>query len=150
MNYWGLLSGGSVSTDTTSCVKAIAPEILQGKQTIATGTGSAAAILFDRAGLTGAEYVELTVTGCNDVLFTINYLDGADCDSCTPDTIVEVAQNLLVRKGETRVLPQGLVADITYVAVDTAGVAFDVLTDTDVSFYAVAYASPCCASPIVA
>jgi hypothetical protein len=114
---------------TPSCstgIRATAPIVGQAKASIAVGAGSASADLFPAlaAGATPYAGGQLSNPGCADIQLTISYLTGADCDSCTSDTVTAVDVKVVVPAKSVFPLPEGLVKGIKYEAGsrDAAGV----------------------------
>jgi hypothetical protein len=99
-----------------SSIKATAPIVGQAKATIAVGAGSTATDLFTALASGTTPYVagQLSNPGCADVQLTIEYLNGADCDSCTADTITKVPVKVVVPAKSVFPLPEGLIASIKY------------------------------------
>lgn len=97
-----------------NCVKAVAPEVTQAFLDIAELTGDVAQDLLAQIapGAAAAHSGTIVNSGCMDLELTISYVDGADCDTCSTDTLSEVAVTYFVKKNRQVSLPVGLVSRI--------------------------------------
>jgi hypothetical protein len=106
-----------LSTSSTSCgLRATAPRVGQAKATIAVGSGSTLTDLFTALATGTVPYAggQISNPGCADVQLTISYLTGADCDSCTADTVTLSPITVIVPAKSVFPLPEGLVSAIQY------------------------------------
>ena len=114
--------------ESESCgVKAVAP--VSGQSYIdvvaASGTGATPTDLFTPLATGDNPYHAGQVVNntCADIQVTANYLIGGDCDSCTVDTITTSPVTYVIRKGQVRFLPTGLISSASFVTGDwVAGV----------------------------
>lgn len=126
------------NTDSASAPKAVAPVVHQASLTIATGSGATAQNLL--AAITTGDCAayggQVVNKGCYDVKATISYLDGADCDSCTVDTLAKVDVDVIIPANSVFPLPAGYHQQIKVVTLDAAGAPFANTTDVKLNFYA--------------
>lgn len=136
---------------SSDCPKAVAPVVHQEALEIAVGSGSSAADLLPAvtAGDPAASCCQVSNKGCNDVLLTVSYLDGDDCDPCTePDALSAVDVEITVPKNSVFPLPPGFIVGITATALDSTGTAVDVQKAVDIQLYC-GY-QPCCNGAVLA
>ena len=127
------------------CPKAVLPVVNQGALDIAVGAGSALADLLPAiaAGDPAAFGGQVVVKGCHDLLLTISYLEGDDCDPCTePDALTVTDVEITVPKNSAFPLPNGFITRVQAQALDSTGTPVDVQKAVEVDFYS-AY-QPCC------
>lgn len=136
------LSQGSSSA---SCQTAVAPVVVQGELTIAVGTGDVLLNLVP-ALATGANAGfggQIVNKGCYDLLATITYLEGDDCDTCTtPDTLTPVVVVIEVPKNSAFPIPDGFFTTVQVQTIDAANAPVQVVTEQNVYFYS-AYKASC-------
>ena len=136
------LSQGSSSA---SCQTAVAPVVVQGELTIAVGTGDTLLNLVP-AIATGANAGfggQIVNKGCYDLLATITYLEGDDCDSCTtPDTLTTVVVTVQVPKNAAFPIPDGFFTTVQVQTIDAANAPVQVVSEQGVYFYS-AYKPAC-------
>ena len=132
------------STGSTGGVRAVAPVVHQSTLEIAVGAGAAAQDLLAAiaSGSPAAAAGQVINTGCYDVELTIEYVTGADCDSCTVDTLTLEEITVVVPKNSAFPLPEGLVASIAAVTVDSTGAPVANTTVQTVKHYG-SYAPGC-------
>jgi hypothetical protein len=104
------------SPSTSTGIRATAPRVGQAKATIAAGAGSVLADLVPVLASGAVPYAggQLSNAGCADIQLTIKYLTGADCDSCTADTVTATSITVVVPAKSVFPLPEGLVTGIQY------------------------------------
>lgn len=132
------------------CPKATAPVVTQGDLTIPAGSGATPLNLLPAiaSGSPAAFAGQVVNQGCHNVLLSITYLDGDDCDDCTtPDTLTPVVVDVTVPKNSAFPLPAGFITLIQATALDSAGVAVNVQVDVELDYYS-AY-QPCCAGGVL-
>lgn len=141
-------------TASESCnLKATAPVVGQAKTTVAVGAGATIADLLPALTTGSVPYAagQVENKGCADVQLTISYLDGADCNTCTVDSLAVVDVTVLVPANALYPLPTGLVTRIQYQTgtVDGSGVftASNVAIAQPISWYS--FYTPCCNSVLV-
>ena len=125
------------NTDSSSAPKAVAPVVHQAALTVAVGTGATpqdllAAIPVGDCAAYGGQIVN---KGCYDIKVAVTYLSGADCDSCTVDTLSTVDVALTVPANSVFPLPQGYHQQIQIVTLDAAGAPFANTTEVKLNFY---------------
>lgn len=125
-------------------IRAVAPVVHQSALEIAVGAGAAPQDLLAAiaSGEAAAHSGQVVNTGCYDVELAIQYVTGADCDSCTVDTLVLEEITVVVPKNSAFPLPEGLIAGITAVTVDSAGAPIANTTVQNLKFYG-SYAPGC-------
>lgn len=125
-------------------IRAVAPVVHQSALTIAVGSGAAPQDLLAAiaSGAPAAHSGQVVNTGCYDVELAIQYVTGADCDSCTVDTLVLEEITVVVPKNSAFPLPEGLIAGITAVTLDSTGAAVSNTTEQTLKFYG-SYAPAC-------
>jgi hypothetical protein len=111
-----LISYLSTASSCSTGIRATAPIVGQAKATIAVGSGSTATDLFTALATGATPYAggQLSNPGCSDVQLTISYLNSADCDLCTSETITKTDVKVVVPAKSVFPLPEGLVAGIKY------------------------------------
>lgn len=130
---------------STGCAKAVAPVVNQGALDITVGSGSALADLLPAiaSGSPAAFGGQIVNKGCHDLLATISYLNGDDCDACTaPDALTVVPVPVTVPANSAFPVPNGFLTQVQVQTLDSAGAPVDVQVDQAVDFYS-AY-QPCC------
>jgi hypothetical protein len=137
-----------------SCdVKAKAPKVGQTKTTVLPGAGATGGDILAPVASGGVPYHagSFSNPSCADVELTITYLDGADCDECTTDTITTVTQVVQVGAGLSGKLPEGLISGITYRTgtIDDAGVFTAGNVTSKVSLNWSSSYTPCCGQTLV-
>lgn len=143
----------SSSSSSACTLRATAPRVGQAKTTIAVASGATAVDLVPALASGAIPYAagQLSNPGCADVQLTISYLNGADCDSCTADTVAPVAITVIVPAKSVFPLPEGLVTGIQYQtgSRDAAGVftAANVTVAQPIEWYS--YYQPCCDQQLV-
>ncbi len=132
------------TSGATGGVRAVAPVVHQSTLEIAVGAGAAAQDLLAAiaSGQAAAASGQVVNTGCYDVELTIEYVTGADCDSCTVDTLTLEEITVVVPKNSAFPLPEGLVASIAAVTVDSTGAPVANTTVQTVKYYG-SYAPGC-------
>lgn len=126
------------NSGSTGCVGAVAPIVQQGELTFLPGTGSAltdlvAAIASGSPAPFGGQIVN---NGCYDILATITYLQGDDCDECTtPDTLTQVVVTVEVPKNSAFPIPDGYFTQIQVQTIDATNAPVDVQKDQNLYFY---------------
>ncbi len=125
-------------------VRAVAPIVHQAFLEIEVGAGAALQDLLAAiaSGEPAAHAGQVVNTGCYDIKVVAHYVDGADCDSCTVDTLTLVPVELIVPKNSAFPLPEGLVAHIEVATVDNTGAEVANTTVQNVKFYG-SYAPGC-------
>lgn len=135
-----------LSTSSNSCntSRAVAPVVHQARKTIAIGAGAAYSDLLAAlaSGVCAADAGQIVNTGCYDLMVKASYLDGADCDACTVDTLAVVEVELFVPKNSAFPLPPGFIKQIQVKTVDSTGADVSNTTTVNVSYYG-AYAPSC-------
>lgn len=141
------------SSGTSCALKATSPRVGQAKATIAAGTGATGASLFTPLTTGAVPYAagQISNPGCAELLLTIFYLNGADCDNCTADTIGSEKIDVIVPAKSVMPLPDGLITEISYLtgSTDAAGVftASNVSAAQTINWYS--YYTPCCDQVLV-
>lgn len=139
--------------NTASCstaARAVAPVVHQNSLTIAVGAGSAYQDLLAAlaSGACSADAGQIVNTGCYDLQVKATYLDGADCDGCTVDTIATVDVTVIVPANSAFPMPPGFVKQIQVRTVDSSGAAVANTTEQKARYYG-AYAPGCNGCPLV-
>jgi hypothetical protein len=126
------------NSEAGASLKASAPIVHQEALTIAVGAGVAPQDLLAAiaAGDCAAYAGQIVNKGCYDIKATVSYLDGADCDSCTVDTLVKVDVDLVIPANSVFPLPAGFHQQIQVSTLDSAGVAIANTTEVKLNFYA--------------
>jgi len=135
----------SASGSSGGCsTRAVAPVVFQKNLNIAVAAGAVYQDLLAliATGSCAADAGQITNNGCYEVKLKITYLNGADCDSCTVDTLTKVDVEVVVPKNSSFPLPPGLVAQIQAQTVDSSGAAIANTTEQKLSWYS-AYAPGC-------
>lgn len=141
------------TASTTTGIRATAPRVGQAKATVAAAAGATLTDLVPALATGAVPYAggQLSNPGCADVQLTINYLTGADCDSCTADTVTAVPITVVVPAKSVFPLPEGLVSGIQYQtgSRDAAGVftAANVTVAQSLEWYS--YYQPSCTQQLV-
>lgn len=132
------------TSSSSNGVRAVAPVVHQASLTVATGSGAAKQDLLEAiaAGECAADAGQVVNSGCYDVLLTVSYLDGGDCDSCTVDTLSVVEIPVTVPKNSAFPLPAGLIKQIQVQTVDSAGAPISNTTAQTLNYYG-SYAPGC-------
>jgi hypothetical protein len=126
------------NSDAASSLKAVAPVVHQAALTIAVGAGATAKDLLPAiaVGECAAYGGQIVNKGCYDIKATVEYLDGADCDSCTVDTLESVLVDVTIPANSVFPLPQGYHQKIEVVTLDSAGAPIANTTEVKLNFYA--------------
>ena len=121
----------------SSTQKAVAPIVHQAALVVAVASGAAKQDLLPAiaTGECAAFSGQIVNKGCYDILATVTYLDGADCDSCTVDTLDTVDVELTIPANSVFPLPQGFHQQIAVQTLDSAGVPFANTTEVKLNFY---------------
>lgn len=132
------------SSNGSQNLKATAPIVNQESLTIAVGSGATAQDLLPAiaAGSCAAYGGQVVNKGCYDVKLVISYLDGADCDSCTVDTLVKKDVSLIVPSNTVFPIPDGYYQQVTAQVVDSNGAPFANTTEVKLSLHS-AYQPSC-------
>lgn len=135
------LSNASSSCSTTRAVK---PVVYQKSMTIAVGAGANLQDLQAQiaTGQCAADAGQLVNKGCYDLLVSLTYLDGADCDNCTVDTLTTQVITIIVPANAAFPLPPGLITRLQVATVDSTGAQVANTTEQTVSWYS-AYSPDC-------
>ncbi|HRT03700.1 MAG TPA: hypothetical protein P5513_07155 [Candidatus Diapherotrites archaeon] len=140
-----LISFLAQNSSGSACQTAVAPVVVQGELTVAVGTGAALLNLVPalatgaKAGFGG----QIVNKGCYDLLATITYLTGDDCDSCTtPDTLTPVVITVEIPKNSAFPIPDGFFTTVRIQTIDAANAPINVTTEQSVYFYS-AYKPSC-------
>lgn len=136
--------GAPLQTGSNDCLKATAPFVSQELNDIAIGDGATPATLVDLGTNPAVQYGLVTPVGCHNLLLTVTYLTGSDCDSCTVDTLTESTVTIFIRKNTPFTLPQGHIVQVDYVVVDETQAPIATTTEQSVEFYGVGYNGACC------
>lgn len=139
------------SSVTCSTARAVAPVVHQASLTIAVGAGAAYQDLLAAiaSGACAADAGQIVNTGCYDLQVKATYLDGADCDNCTVDTIATVDVTVIIPANSAFPMPPGYVTQIQARTVNSSGVAVANTTEQKARYYG-AYAPGCNGCPLVA
>lgn len=133
------------------CAQAVLPVVYQSTTVFDAGTGTTPQpVLAPLAAGDKAAYGGQVINkGCQDLLLTISYLQGGDCDPCTtPDTLTVSTVDVTVPKDSSFPLPDGFITGVVGVLVDNAGVPVALagdLTQTVRFYSAYTPACPACA-----
>lgn len=121
----------------SSAQKAVAPVVHQASLTVAVGSGAAAQDLLPAiaAGECASFAGQIVNKGCYDILATVSYLDGGDCDSCTVDTLETVDVELVIPANSVFPLPQGFHQQVAVQTLDSAGAPIANTTEVKLNFY---------------
>lgn len=143
-----------LSTTSGNCgIKATAPVVGQAKATVAVAAGATLTDLLSAlaTGATPLASGQISNPGCADVRLILTYLTGADCDSCTVDSLTTADITVIVPGKSVFPLPEGLVTRIQYQTGTTN--ATGVFTASNVTIAQVLnwYSSytPCCDAILV-
>lgn len=130
-----------------SCPSAKAPVVFQYDVTHTEGEGVAPVVAADIAPGGLAYYGgKIANNGCVPVDVVISYIDGADCDPCTDDTLSLVSIPLTIPSGASYTIPEGYWQDLVYTIDGGSGVPTGALHN--IHIFSASAADPCC--PIVA
>ena len=126
------------NSEAGASLKATAPIVHQEAFTVAVGAGAAPQDLLAAiaAGDCAAYGGQIVNKGCYDVKATISYLDGADCDSCTVDTLTKVDVDVVIPANSVFPLPAGFHQQIQVSTLDSAGAPIANTTEVKLNFYA--------------
>ena len=120
------------STNKGVCKQATLPNYREGYLVAAVGTGSTPQELFvlnegDMPFTEGA----VSNLSCYDILLTVSYIVGGDCDNCTVDThTIEDVNYTVPKNTEKYPLPEGgLISGVHFTALDAEGNPVDVTTE---------------------
>jgi hypothetical protein len=132
-----------------SGLKAVAPIVYQESIVIPVGAGATATDLLAQipAGECAAYGGQVVNKGCYDLLATIQYLDGADCDSCTVDTLALVPVEVIIPANSVFPLPLGFYQQISVVTVDSSEATVSNTTEVKLKYYST-YQPPCGGCPL--
>lgn len=142
------LGTSSVSCSTT---RAVAPVVHQDSLTIAVGAGASYQDLLAAlaSGACAADAGQIVNTGCYDLQVKATYLDGADCDNCTVDTLATVDVTVIIPANSAFPMPPGYVKQIQVRTVNSSEAAVSNTTEQKARYYG-AYAPGCNGCPLVA
>ena len=134
------------SSNGTSCntTRAVKPVVHQRKLTLDVGDGLTRRDLLSPlpGGECAADAGQIVNKGCYDILLSIEYLTGADCDNCTVDAVSAENVTITVPANTAFPLPPGLIYWMQVATVDSSGNAVANTTEQTVSWYS-AYAPDC-------
>ena len=145
-----MISYFSSSGSSCSTTRAVKPVVYQEKLTIAVGDGANRQDLLPQlaTGACAADAGQIVNKGCYDILLSIEYLTGADCDNCTVDTVSPENVTITVPANSAFPLPPGLIYWMQVATVDSNGVEVANTTEQTVSWYS-AYAPDCAGCVLV-
>jgi hypothetical protein len=125
------------NSDSASALKAVAPIVHQSTLSILAGTGTTPKDLLAPivAGECAAFGGQIVNKGCMAIKATITYLDGADCDSCTTETLTTLDVEVVIPANSVFPLPQGYHQGIKVVTAEEAGAPLNNTTDVKLNFY---------------
>jgi hypothetical protein len=125
------------NSEAGASLKATAPIVHQEALTVAVGAGAAPQDLLAviPAGDCAAYAGQIVNKGCYDVKATISYLDGADCDSCTVETLTKVDVDVVIPANSVFPLPAGFHQGVKVSTVDSSGAAIANTTEVKLNFY---------------
>jgi hypothetical protein len=123
--------------ESASAPKAVAPVVHQASLTMAVASGDVEQDLLEavEAGSCAAYAGQIVNKGCYDIKATISYLNGADCDSCTVDTLSLVDVDLIIPANSVFPLPAGFHQQIKVVSLDSLGEPVANTTEIKLNFY---------------
>lgn len=133
------------SSSNTGCMTAVAPVVVQGELVFTSGNGATLTDLVPAiaTGSPAAYAGQIVNTGCYDLLATITYLQGDDCDECTtPDTLTTVAVSVKIPKNSAFPIPDGFVTQVQVQTIDATDTPINVQKDQTMYFYS-AYKPNC-------
>lgn len=141
---------GNSSASCSTSARAVAPVVHQDSLTIAVGAGASYQDLLAAlaTGACAADAGQIVNTGCYDLQVLATYLDGADCDGCTVDTIATVDVTVIVPANSAFPMPPGYVSRIQVRTIDSAEAAIANTTEQKARYYG-AYAPGCNGCPLV-
>jgi hypothetical protein len=121
----------------SSTQRAAAPVVHQASLTMAVASGAAKQDLLEAiaAGDCAAFAGQIVNKGCYDVLATISYLVGSDCDSCTVDELETVEVEVTIPANSVFPLPQGFHQQIEVQTLDSAGAPIANTTEVKLKYY---------------
>lgn len=132
-----------------TCPPAAAPIVFQYDVTHIETEGTAPVIAADLAVGDSAYYGgKIANNGCVPITITVSYLDGADCDTCSPDTLALVDIDLIIPANASYTIPDGYWQDLTYVVDGGAGVPIGVTQN--VHIFSACPGDPCPECVVVA
>jgi hypothetical protein len=121
----------------SSTQRAVAPVVHQASLTMAVASGAAKQDLLEAiaAGECAAFGGQVVNRGCYDVLATISYLEGSDCNSCTQDLLETVEVEVTIPANSVFPLPQGYHQQIEVQTLDSAGAPIANTTEVSLKFF---------------
>lgn len=135
--------------EAQTCPPASAPVVFQYDVTHAETEGATPVVAADLTVGDPALYGgKIANNGCVPIEITVSYIDGADCDSCSPDTLALVDVVLVIPAGASYSLPDGFWQDLTYIVDGGAGVPIGVTQN--VHIYSACAGNPCPECVVVA
>lgn len=145
-----MISYFSSTGSSCSTTRAVKPVVYQRNLTIAVGDGVDRQDLLSplAAGTCAADAGQIVNKGCYDLLVSIEYLTGADCDNCTVDTLSATNVTITVPANTAFPLPPGLIYWMQVATVDSTGTQVSNTTEQTVSWYS-AYAPDCAGCALV-
>ena len=140
------LGNSSASCGTT---RAVAPVVHQESLTIAVGAGAVYQDLLAElaSGVCAADAGQIVNMGCYDIQVRATYLDGADCDNCTVDTLATVEVEVIIPANSAFPMPPGYVIQIEVQTVDSLGAPIANTTEQKTRYYG-AYTPGCNGCPL--
>ena len=134
MNLIQFFNSGSSSSGS---LRAVEPVVYQKYRTIATGTGASLQDLMPAlaVGACAAYGGQIVNNGCYDLKITATYLEGDDCDSCTPDTLTTTPIEFYVPKNSVFPMPDGFYQKVQVQTVDSDRNAVSNTVDVKVSMH---------------
>lgn len=141
---------GSSNASCSTAARAVAPVVHQESLTIAVAAGASFQDLLAQlaSGACAADAGQIVNTGCYDLEVKATYIDGADCDNCTVDTLATVDVTVIVPANSAFPMPPGYVTRIQARTVDSSGAAISNTTEQKARYYG-AYAPGCNGCPLV-
>ena len=135
----GFVFGDSGASSSSNCLKAVEPVVYQEPSlTVLAGTGATLANLFTlptASSLAGYSGQVDNRGNCFNLLLTITYLTGADCDGCTDRPLTAVTKTVFVKKGDVFNIPAGYWNLVQYQVVDDDLTPINATKDGIVRFY---------------
>lgn len=134
MNLIQFFNSGSSSNGS---LRAVEPVVYQKYLTIATGTGSGLQDLMPAlaVGDCAAYGGQIVNNGCYDLKLIAYYLEGDDCDACTPDTLTVASVEFFVPKNSVFPMPDGFYQMVQVQTVDSDRNAFSNTSEVKVSMH---------------
>ena len=134
MNLIQFFNSGSSSSGS---LRAVEPVVYQKYLTIATGTGAGLQDLMPAlaVGACAAYGGQIVNNGCYDLKITASYLEGDDCDNCTPDTLTTTPIEFYVPKNSVFPMPDGFYQQVQVQTVDSNRAPVSNTTDVKVSMH---------------